>query len=312
MTTAKPHARRLELVVGALILVALQSTTAAASPPGHPLRAKLTLKGGQALTGEVVSDDGMRVVLRLAEGATVTVASGGIVKRETEVDPADSRHWDPDPNRTRYIYAPSAMFLRPGEAYVSQKQLVLTTAALGVTDWFNVLVGSVLPAWGLGADGLNFMAGAKLGTSIGDHLFVNAGGELLYVPGDDGGWQRGFIFGGATVGTKNNHASLTVGIPSGFYRNNFFKFDAGEVILVLSASLRVSDSVGLVTENWIFPTTALPTQTMVNSIAARFIGGRYSFDFGIVRFLGYSYPVPWLDFTYTFEVPFLQRATSRP
>ncbi len=246
---------------------------------------------------------------KAATGAAPTTLSSSATPAvdPADVDPADSAHWRPDPNRTRYIYVPSAMFLRPGEAYVSQKQLALTTAAAGITDWFNVLVGSVVPGFALGRDGANFMVAAKVGTSIGDLLHVNGGGELLYTPGESGGLEPGFVFGGATVGTMNNHISVTVGRPSGFYRDNLFRFDAGSVIVVLSASLRVSDSVALMTENWVFPTTKLPVQTMVNAMAARFIGEGWSLDAGIVRFLGYEYPLPWLDVTFPFTIGALQR-----
>lgn len=284
----------------------------ATCPASAVQRTKLLLTDGQSLTGEVVEERSRELTLRLPSGATVTVSNEAIrdratVSGSTGVDPADSRFWRPDPNRTRYIYVPSAMFLRPGEAYISQKQLALTTAALGITDWFNVLVGSVLPAWFAGADGFNFMAAAKVGTSFGDYLHVNAGGELLFTPGETGGLQPGFVFGGLTFGNTNNHITLTAGMPSGFYRDNFFQFDAGSSIVIVAASLRVSDALGLVSENWVFPSTPLPSQTMVNAVAMRFIGERYSFDVGLVRFLGYSYPLPWLDFTWTFEVPWLQR-----
>ena len=52
-----------------------------------------------------------------------------------------ARYGDTNPNRTRHLYAPSAMPLKEGEGYLSLKELFFLSGAYGVTDNVSILVG---------------------------------------------------------------------------------------------------------------------------------------------------------------------------
>ena len=46
---------------------------------------------------------------------------------------------------TRYLYAPTAIPLEKGTGYFSQKELVMSSVAYGLTDNISVLGGTPLP-----------------------------------------------------------------------------------------------------------------------------------------------------------------------
>ena len=85
-----------------------------------------------------------------------------------------------DPNRTRYLYGPSAFLLKKGEAYVSQKELFFTSAAYGISDNVSMLVGSVLPIL-FTDDGFNLITALKVGGPVyADKLHLATGFETLF------------------------------------------------------------------------------------------------------------------------------------
>ena len=156
------------------------STLTSNSPTvGSLVHVKLT--SGDSVRGVLVARDQKSVVIELPNAGRVdlqrsAIASLSLASR-TRIGPA-GQLYRRDPNRTRYLYGPSAFSLEAGEGYVSQKELLFTAVAYGVTDNITVLGGTILPA----AFGGQFVG--ILGTKIGyelvdDTLHLAAGGELL-------------------------------------------------------------------------------------------------------------------------------------
>jgi hypothetical protein len=291
---------------------ALSSQAPPETPPEKPELSRITLKDGQVLRGVVVRQDAQVVVVELAQGGRMELPAGLVKSVDVELHARvrdNGEIWFQDPNRTRYLYAPSAMMLRRGEGYFSQKELFFTSMNYGVTDFLSVQAGAVLPAW-LMSGGANFIGGLKLGGSVTDRLHLAAGAQALVLPSNILGGTRnmvstaGLVFGMATYGTPDAHLSLGVGTP--------FIFDdpgtevlPGDVLVTVNGNLRVSQRLALVTENWLIPTVfarhperAYP---MVNSLALRIFGERWAVDLGAVHVSQLpAVPIPWLDFTYNF------------
>ena len=307
----------------ALALAALLQLTQEQAPPSEPpapaaaeapaptdkaseerMLSRITLKDGQVLRGVVVRQDERVLVVELADGERMEL-SVRLVKSITLEDNAkvgdNGEIWFQDPNRTRYLYAPSAMMLRKGEGYFSQKQLLFSSVNYGLTDYLTVQAGAVLPAW-LTSGGFNFIGGVKVGGSVTDRLHLAAGAQVLTMPGSSWIGTAGLLFGTTTYGTPDAHLSLGVGTPvviSGGLGQELFPRD---VILTVSGNVRVGQRVALITENWALPTLlyrngALP---MANSLAARIFGEQWAVDIGVIRVAQVPIPIPWLDFSYNF------------
>lgn len=261
-----------------------------AAAPREPVPALVTLNDGQELRGKLVSQDGSGVTLELQGGARVEVPAE-TVGRIDLARPGQTVVRSQDPSRTRYLYSPSAFMLRRGEAYLSQTELLLTSAAFGVTDHLTLGLGSCLPVllWTDG-EGMNFVGMVKAGGSLSDRLHLAVGAQALFVPGTD--TAMGFLFATATVGTPDAHLSLSAGPP-------FAAGDgAGDLIVTLSGAVRLSEGVALVSENWSVPTG--DGRLVISSGAVRFIGRGVSVDVGLVFGEDASQALPWLDFTWSF------------
>ncbi|WPB73872.1 hypothetical protein KYC5002_33150 [Archangium violaceum] len=265
---------------------------------------RITLKDGQELHGVVVRQDNQVVVVELADGDRLELPARQVkdiaVERNAQVRD-NGEIWFQDPNRTRYLYAPSGMMLRQGEGYFSQKELFFSSINYGLTDFITVQAGAVFPAWVING-GFNFIGGVKVGGSVGDRLHLAAGAQGLVIPGVAGGLggTLGFVFGTATYGTPDAHLSLGVGKP--FTLSNSGGELDRNIIATLSGNVRLSQRVALVTENWLIPTLGTGTGDlpMLNSLAVRLFGESWAVDLGGIRVPGLPIPIPWLDFAYNF------------
>jgi hypothetical protein len=109
----------------------------------------------------------------------------------------------------------------------------------------------------------------------------------------------GIGFGALTFGKADKQFTVSAGRPFVLSGN---QNDLGDLVLVGSAQLRVSNSYALISENWIFPTvqsftgSALPLS--IHGLAFREIKDNGAFDFGFVGILGTPVLLPWVDWTY--------------
>ena len=238
----------------------------------------------------------------------------------------------PNPAATRYLYAPSAIGLKQGQGYISQK-LLFTAGAFAVTDNFSVLLGFLTPWPG----GLSVL-GTKLSVPVGEKLSLGIGGEAFLVP-QDTDLAAGVAFGSVTYGHADRHVTVASGVIGG---NPDYIFDGLMLPVMVGAHLRTSDRLAFVTENWIVTDLyyvadgGFPLAATANSAAIRLLGKRdlrerkrgfkhteegyprATWDFGMVflsfrepsdggprdsssseRYTSFG-PVPWVDYTWHF------------
>ncbi len=276
-----------------------------ATPESREL-SRITLEDGQVLRGVVVHRDAQRVVVELVGGSRMELPAEAVASVELETRATVEKDGElrfVDPNRTRYLYAPSAMMLRAGEGYVSQKELFFTSFSYGVTDFLTLQAGSAVPFW-FTQGGFNLIGGLKIGGPVQeDRLHLAAGAQVLTIPniGTAGiGNTFGLLFGTATYGTPDIHFSVAMGTP--FLLTGGAEPFPGQLILTASGNVRMTKSLALVTENWMLidstPYSLEPP--MLNSLALRIFGEQWAVDVGAIRVPYVSFPVPWLDFTYNF------------
>jgi hypothetical protein len=299
-------------------------TTAPEAPPPSPLRAAdprrgqlvtVVLRDGQVLRGRSVVRTEHAVVIELVSGGEISIPAalvGGVEDDRGSLITARGELWFDDANRTRYLYGPSALMLKRGEAYFSQKELLISELGYGITDNFSVVVGALPVLWFVpDGRGLNATGGLKVGGSLTEMFHLGGGLQFIVLPNVSGTTQSpaagGFVFATATWGRSDQHLSVSASYPVVFSGGQDPVVSA--FIATVSGSLRVGKHIALVSENWLVLPSAFPGDFLLaDGISLRFMGERFAVDVGGVwvatsqglQLLGI--PIPWLDFTYHFQL----------
>ena len=248
---------------------------------------QVILKSGATVTGALrcVEED---CEIKVDSSSSMKVKRSNI-RRVKKIKPAQFR----DPNRTRYLYSPSAFSLESGEGYFSQKELIFSSLAYGVTDNLTILVGGVFPAWVLEA--FNLILGAKYTFEYSESLHFAVGGEGFYISG----FSLTNVFAGVTLGEEDAHLTLNVGKPITITGDSS---TVGDLLISVSGNIRASQAVRLISENWLMPSS--DGLVHLNGAGVRFQGDSLACDLALI-FVGANgdfalLPVPWIDFTFNF------------
>ena len=294
----------------------------------------VTLTDGQTLTGlvTVLADGSVTVVVgggnvvmlaasavrsvRPADGVSITkplpvrvappepveapadpepVEAPAVPEPEDTVDGTPPRRWPSDPNRVGYFYSPSAFTLGAGRGYVSQKELVITAAAFGLTDFWDIQVGTILPL--LFTESRVGIAGTKVAFKVAPGVRLGGGVQAFFVGSDAG--LIPFVV--ATVGDEDHHASLNLGYLSAV--------GAGAPSIGLisaSGDYRLGARSALVTETWILVYDQFAGGFLaVPSAGIRLFGPQFAVDLGAVVLATSEavIPLPWVGFTWNWGLP---------
>lgn len=300
----------------ATLLLSLALAASAAEPVETPLPSPtveaaptavvVTLSDGQTLTGRALRLDDGSVRLWLADGRELLLPAEVVARiSPAGLQPgAEQARWGPDPNRSRYLYSPTAFPLGQGNGYVAQRALVLTTGAVGVLDFLDAELGVVLPALftqtPIGTTGL------KLAFPVSERLRLGGGAQAILVP-DDGLNAIGLAFANATWGTPDTHLTLAGGAAIDFSGG-----ETGAAVATLGANHRLGPSTALITENWFLWFTQgdgpwdIPL-FIVPSGGVRLFGPSFAVDLALVPVVIAEsevpvLPLPWVSFAWNWSL----------
>ena len=268
-----------------------------ASKPSDDRLWTFTLVDQSQLVGRIAKEVNGKLTIALVNGESRSVYRRDVVLQEPHylkpVKVVRGEVWDENPNRTRHLWSPSAMPLRAGEGYLSQKQLLFTSYAVGLTDNIAVLLGSFVPGLLGGGDGFNVIGALKVADEIKPKVFAGAGAEVLVLPTVG---VLGVGFASFTYGEPDAQISVNLGSP--------FMFDGddqelGHGLISVSGMWRFRGDYGIVSENIFVPAVRVDEGWGIlnfNALAIRSIGDRTSWDLGLVVVTGV--PIPWFDYTW--------------
>ena len=233
------------------------------------------------------------VTIRFADGHTLqgnahlVDSCNVLVHLNSEAAQQDSSS-DSKGGRSRYLYAPSSFNLAAGEFQFSQKELLFSTLAYGLTDYVTLQVGSVVPALFV-KGGENGLAAIKVGKMWDAGVGVHAGVEAFFVSG-------GYI-GVPFVGTTfaNNTSQLTFNYARAFTQSGL---NQDGQVFNLAGSVRVSPRLSLLTEEYVI--MADQSSTFLGSAALRFHASKILVDTGLFFMQAVAIPIPWVDFSLDF------------
>lgn len=261
----------------------------------------ITTKTGQVLHGHIIEDKDTVLVLKLTLGPNVTIAKDRIKKIEHTQEASNTFR----NGRTRYLYAPSALMLQPGEWYFSQKELLFSSVGMGLHEHISLLAGAALPLWFVESPKLlHAILGLKLGMSVTDYIHLATGIEVFsapfeHVPG------LALPFAVATVGNQDINASILFSYPFGFDANFGDVFDRNNAILLnLSGYCQLDDTFGILTEHHMIATNT-GNIFSAHALATRIGFGQGMVDLGFILTqndgIFFEFPIPWVDFTWNIE-----------
>lgn len=227
----------------------------------------------------------------------VTVKIFNIRKIESEKFSVDKKgkYWFPNPNATRYFFAPSAINLEKGTGYYQNVYVLLNMFNYGVTDWFSIGAGfefiSTFSSFTTNDIHPIAFITPKVGFPVGEKLHLGGG----FLGGFFAEETAGMFYGLGSYGSFNKNVSLGLGwgFVGGEFQENPF--------ITVSGMLRTGRKFSLVTENWFIPTEGYYT---VISYGGRFFGPKISIDVGflnnldIIEFLPIG--IPYVDFVLKF------------
>jgi hypothetical protein len=269
-----------------------------------PRRVRVTLTDGRVLVGKLLLRDDLQMLVLTDAGEPVKVDVDQVQRYEEPL-----MHRD----RSRYLFGGSALLPEVGQITVSQIEVFATVFEVGVSEHFSFQLGGALPAYFLGAQGINAFAAVKAGTSFNRVLHVAVELKLLalgYLEKLAGAGSAvpaaGLVALTGTVGTEDFNFSVSVGPP--FYLAELST--GGQVmglpLFTASGFARVHQNVGLVTENWFVPNVNNTERWFIaDMLGARFFAFRWAIDVGLLVMpaqVSVSGPVPpvlpWLNFSY--------------
>ena len=256
---------------------------------------EIETKDGNIFLGTVVEETKDNYKIKTNDGIEINVPKSfvktfGAIKT-TEVG---GEVWRADPNKSMYLFAPSAFPIENHKAYYRDFCLFPPSYNRGFGNNFSLQFGAfIFP--GMDFSNLPIIISGKFSLPQKGPARFAAGMMYVSVPFEENSFGTGIAFGTTTLGNRFTHFSASLGW--GFFRfEDEWEF-ADEPMLVLASNIRVSNSMAFVAEYWKFPNVdALDLPLMVS---ARFIGRKLAVDVGTFLFKDMEgIPPPILNFTY--------------
>ena len=202
----------------------------------------------------------------------------------------DGVYYKTDPNRTRLLFAPTGRMLKQGKGYFSAYEIFFPTLAIGITDFLSLSGGlSLIP----GSEEQLYYLAPKLGYEVTESFSFGAGYLYLSITGEN--VSAGILYTVVTIGNDRN--ALTIGGGLGVTEGEF----SDNPVLVLGGELTISNSIKLVSENWIATFEDFKT---IASLGLRFFGEHLAADFALLLPTGSDTDglpvIPWVGFVYNF------------
>ncbi len=247
--------------------------------------------------GVIVSENDSTLTLKAPSGIEITIPVSAIASRSDFAgDVKEGKVWRPDPNKSMYLFAPSAFPVEAGNSYCRDFCLVFPSYNFGVGDAGSVQLGAF---WfpGMPLENTPLIASGKFSFINFQKIKMAAGIMYLTIPGafdEDERFGTGFTFITGTMGDRFSHLSGSLGW--GFVQMEGTWEFMERPILVIAGNQRTSNTTALVAELW-FP----PGLEVVPIMAAvRFFGRKISVDIGGLWTSDMEgiLPVPLINFTY--------------
>lgn len=249
----------------------------------------ITLNDGSEIFGKILSETETEIIF--LSNANIEMK----IKRESiseikEFGYSDDKisFYREDRNDSRLFIGPTARSPKRGDISFSIYEIFFPFLTVGVTENFSLSGGfSLLPS--VPIEKQIFYISPKLTVVEEKSLAISFGTSFFAFEAN----SFGFIYGVSTIGKKQ--IALTWGLAKGFSKKEFSE----DVVMIVGFDLQVSNSVKIISENWVFINYGT-----FGSFGVRFFGKNLSGDFGLMTVFAKdsnaSPLIPWIGFSYNF------------
>jgi len=261
---------------------------------------------GSEIIGKIFEETDTEYQIETPAGLTVTVPKSAVFKMtEFEGLVKEGKLYRTDPNKSMYLFAPSAFPIETGNKYCRDFCVFFPSINYGVNDIISLQAGFVwVPS--LKLDQIPLIGSIKATVYQEDKIGLAGGVMYVRIPDFsednnefDTSGGGGFLFATGTYGDRFNHGSLLIGWGYGHSDSDWELMD--RPIVVLAGNFRVSNTIAILTENWFPPDLEFGQFPFM--VAGRFFGKKIAVDIGaiiILDVLREGMPIPIINFTYHF------------
>jgi hypothetical protein len=263
----------------------------------------LALSDGQSLHVRLLARSESTVIVELLDGQRLTLPASAVVsiREGAAVTANPPPGWTEDPNKSRYLYSPSAHGIGAGKGYLAQRALAITSVGVGITDFWDLEAGTIVPL--LFTEAPMGVVGTKLHGRVTEKLRAGVGAQGFFVSDA----QLGFVFANLSYGDVDRHGSVAGGVLM-----NFEDGDIGADIVTTSLNWRLGERSALIGEVWwtYWPGGSPWPRSywfVVPAGGVRLFGPKFAVDLGLVPIITGEasvplVPVPWVSFAWNWSL----------
>ncbi|MBN1466621.1 hypothetical protein JXA02_12750 [candidate division KSB1 bacterium] len=253
---------------------------------------KVVLRDGSQFYGIFARARTDTLIVQTQGGLIIAAPMRMIVNIFDDVPRGEGKFYRSDPHATRLLFAPTGRGLSAGRGYFADYYIFFPTLAYGVTDFLTIAGGmSIIPGLPLPQQIFYFMP--KMTFRASDK--VGIAGGLLFLPIPEEQEDLSLAYSVASFGSEEGALTLGLGVP-------IISGTSYSPVILIGGDLQVSNSVKLITENWLF--TGPDTFALLSG-GIRFFSDRIAVDLAIITsdqfWQGEGFPfLPWVDFAVLF------------
>tara|TARA_B100001750_G_scaffold229037_1_gene224052 strand:+ start:40 stop:981 length:942 start_codon:yes stop_codon:yes gene_type:complete len=256
---------------------------------------EIETKDGNIFLGTLLAETEEHYTIKTNDGIEINVPKASVKKLEAiATKEVGGEVWRADPNKSMYLFAPSAFPIEHNKSYCRDFCLFFPSYNRGFGNGFSLQVGAfIFPE--MDPSNLPITISAKYSLpQVGSVRFAT-GMMYVSVPFEEEPFGTGIVFGTATLGNRFTHISASMGW--GYVRDENDWEIADDPMLVLASNVRISNSFAFVSEYWKFPGGDFFDFPLM--VSFRFIGRKFAVDLGAILSKNMEgIPPPLLNFTY--------------
>lgn len=236
--------RKIVLIV--LIIVIFQKLTCyGQNLPDSTKTIRIETKDGNVFIGSVVVEDSLTLILKTESLGEIKIPQ--IIIRSKvelkEVKKIGSEFWLPNPQSSRYFWAPNGYGLEGGSSYYQNIWILYNQFSFGLTDNFSIGAG-IMPLFLFDGTASPFWIVPKFSIPVVENKFnIGTGAFLGTIIGEDVG-LFGLLYGTTTFGSRDKNISF--GLAYGFDRDEWLKAP----VINISGMVRTGPRGYFITENY--------------------------------------------------------------
>lgn len=200
---------------------------------------------GNIFTGYLISEDSLILVISTQTYGKLRIPLNQIKSRHelTQVIKVGDEIWLPNPQSSRYFWAPNGYGLDAGTSYYQNIWILYNQFSFGVTDNFSIGAGMV-PLFLFAGTSTPFWVVPKLSLPVTkDRFNIGTGAFLGTIIGENTG-IFGLLYGTTTFGSRDKNISF--GMAYGFAQDSWLDVP----VINISGMVRTGPRGYFVTENY--------------------------------------------------------------